>query len=160
MLRLTKIVLMVLVGLWGVFTGIGNLAGYENGHALVVAVMMREGAIPGGGPFITMSHPLLTHFGYAVIWAGKLAAGGFCLWGATKLWLARTASAEVFNATKTTALTGCGIALVMLFGGFFVAGGAYFGMWSSAGGQASHDFAAQYMVGIGMLALFVATADS
>jgi len=159
MLRLIKIALIVLVGAWGLLGGIGNLAGYEAGHALVQGVMMREGAIAAGGPFITVSHPLLTHFGYAVIWVGKLAAGIFCLWGAARLWLARDADAAQFNAAKTTALSGCGIALLMLFGGFYVAGGVYFGMWSSAGGQASHDFAAQYIIGIGIVALFVASPE-
>ena len=159
MLRLVKIVLMVLVGLWGLFSGITNLVGYETGHGFVTAVMMREGASPSGGPFITMSNPLLTHFGYAVVWLSKLISGGLCLWGAMQLWHARTAPAEVFNSAKATALAGSGVALAMLFGGFFVAGGAYFGMWTSPVGQASHEFATQYLVGIGMVSLFVASQD-
>lgn len=159
MLRLTKIVLMVLVGLWGVFSGITNLVGYETGHGFVSMVMMREGASPSGGPFISMGHPLFTHFGYAVVWASKLVSGGLCLWGAMRLWSARTAAAEVFNSSKSTALAGSGIVLAMLFGGFFVVGGAYFGMWTSPVGQASHEFATQYLVGIGMVSLFVASDD-
>jgi predicted small integral membrane protein len=159
MLRLVKIVLIVLVALWGLFGGIGNLVGYEGGHAQVSAIMLREGAIPGGGPFVAMSHPLMTHLGYSVIWIGKLGSGLLCLWGAAGMWRARSTPGAVFNTAKATALSGCGIALVMLFGGFFVAGGAYFAMWSSTVGQSSHLFAAQFIVGIGTVALFVGMAD-
>jgi predicted small integral membrane protein len=158
-LRLIKILLVVLVGLWGLIAGAGNLFGYAGGHAQVVSVMSREGALAAGGPFVAISHPLLTHLGYAVVWSGKLLSAVFCLWGAALLWRSRAASTDDFNAAKTMSLAGCGVALIMLFGGFFVAGGAYFSMWSSDVGASSHAFATQYIVGIGIIALFVANRN-
>lgn len=156
MLRYTKIALLLLVALWGLLGGISNLFGYAGGHGQVVAIMAREGAYPGGGPFVAMSHPLLTHLGYAVIWLGKLTSGALCLWGSYLLWQARRAPADAFHAAKPLGLAGCGVALLMLFGGFIVAGGVYFGMWSSEGGALSHQFASQFILCIGLVALFIA----
>ncbi len=155
MLRMTKVVLLLLVALWGLLGGIGNLFGYSSGHSQVVAIMAREGAFEAGGPFVAMSHPLLTHLGYAVIWLGKLLSGALCLWGAWLLWQARSAEADSFHAAKSIGLAGCGVALIMLFGGFVVAGGVYFGMWSSGTGALSHQFASQFILCIGVIALFI-----
>ena len=159
MLRGTKIVLLILVALWGLLGGIGNLAGYSGGHAQVVSIMAREGAYPAGGPFIAMSHPVLTHLGYAVIWLGKLLSGALCLWGSQLLWQARDSDAASFQAAKTVGLAGCGVALVMLFGGFIVAGGVYFGMWSSGPGALSHQFASQFILCMGIVALFISARN-
>lgn len=159
-MRLLKIVLIVLVGLWGLLGGIGNLVNYAGGHGAVVAVMARDGVpFPPGGPFFAITQPVLTHLGYAVIWLGKLASALTCLWGAVRLWGARVAPAEAFNGAKAVALAGCGIALVMLFGGFVVAGEGYFAMWSSPLGQLSSAAATQYITAIGLIALFVAVRD-
>jgi predicted small integral membrane protein len=159
-MRVTKIVLIVLVGVWGLLGGIGNLVNYAGGHAAVVAVMARdEVPFAPGGPFVAITQPALTHLGYAVIWVGKLASALACLWGALRLWGVRSAPAVQFNATKTVALAGCGIALLMLFGGFVVVGGSYFGMWSTARGQLSTTVASQYITSIGIIALFVAMPD-
>jgi predicted small integral membrane protein len=160
MLRGIKIALIVLVGAWGLLGGIGNLAGYEGGHAQVVAVMGRDGVtFEAGGPFVAVHHPALTHLGFAVIWLGKLFAGSLCLLGAAAMWRARRADGAAFNAAKTLALSGCGVALAMLLGGFVVAGGVYFGMWSSELGQRSHGFATQFITAIGIAALFVGLPD-
>jgi predicted small integral membrane protein len=159
-MRVTKIVLIVLVGLWGLLGGIGNLVNYAGGHAAVVAVMSREGVpFAPGGPFVAVTQPALTHLGYAVIWAGKLASALVCLWGAARLWRLRSMPAAEFNAAKPIALAGCGIALVMLFGGFVVVGGSYFGMWSTERGQLSSTIATQFITAIGIIALFVAVPD-
>ena len=159
MLRSTKIILLLLVALWGLLGGMGNLFGYSAGHAQVMSVMAREGAYPAGGPFIAMSQPLLTHLGYAVIWLGKLLSGALCLWGSLLLWQARNSDAASFHASKSVGLVGCGVALIMLFGGFVVAGGVYFGMWASGPGALSHQFASQYVLCIGVVALFISARN-
>jgi predicted small integral membrane protein len=159
-MRATKIVLVVLVGLWGLLGGIGNLVNYAGGHAAVLAVMARQDVpFPPGGPFVAIAQPALTHLGYAVIWVGKLASAFVCLWGAVRLWRVRGAPATDFNTAKNLALAGCGIALVMLFGGFVVVGDGYFAMWSSARGQLSSAMAIQFITAIGIVALFVAVRD-
>jgi len=159
MLRLTKIILIGLVALWGLLGGIGNLFGYASGHGQVVSIMAREGAFAAGGPFVALSHPILTHFGYAVIWSGKLLTGVLCLWGAVMLWRARHSGNSDFQAAKSAALAGCGLGLIFLFGGFVVSEGTYFGLWSSEVGALSHDFATQFIVCIGLIALFVANSN-
>jgi len=159
MLRTIKIILVLLVSLWGLLGGIGNLLGYARGLEQVEMVMAREGAFTAGGIFVPMTHPLLTHLGYAVIWVGKLLTGVLCLWGAITLWRLRQASGTDFHSAKQIALAGCGVALIALFGGFIVSGGVYFGMWSSELGALSHDFATQYIVCIGIIALFVGSPN-
>jgi predicted small integral membrane protein len=161
MMRHLKILLIALVALWALLGALGNLTNYAGGHGAVAAVMGRDGVpIPARAPFVAIEAPLLTHAGYAVVWAGKLVTAVLCAWGVAQLWRGRNATADVFNAAKGPALVGASIAIAMLFGGFIVIGGGYFVMWSSTLGQSSSETATQYITAIGIVTLLVAMPDA
>lgn len=159
-MRYLKIALIVFVALWGILGGTANLGGYQAGYQQVADVLAREGTLGPTGPFLAFSHPAFIHLGLSTIWLGKLISGALCLLGAWRMWVARSASAETFDAAKTVALAGCGVAILMLFGSFVTIGGVYFFMWQSETGQLSQQFAWGYISSIGMVALFVNMTDT
>ena len=159
-MRYLKISMIAVMGVWGVLGGVGNLGGYDAGYQEVARVLARDGTIGPRAPFVAISSPAVIHLGLATIWLGKLLSGALCFWGAGRMWRARNATAEVFNAAKTPGLLGCGVAILVLFGAFVTVGSVYFFMWQSATGALSQQFAMGYIASIGMVALFVNMADT
>ena len=47
------------------------------------------------------------------------------------MWQSRNASVADFSSAKRIALAGCGIAVIMLFGGFIVIAESWFELWRS-----------------------------
>ena len=86
--------------------------------------------------------------------------GALSLKGAWDLWSARKGSADAFNASKTYAVLGTGMAMVVWFGGFIVIGGALFQMWQTQIGAGSFDDAFVFAVTGGLVLLFVSRPDA
>jgi len=98
--------------------------------------------------------------GALMIMLSKVAAGIACSIGALKMWQARAGDAAGFDAAKKHALAGCGIAMIMLFGGFIVIGETWFEMWrSDVLRDLSLQSAFRYGGMITLIALFVGTLD-
>ncbi|MDG5751070.1 DUF2165 domain-containing protein [Qipengyuania sp. XHP0211] len=72
-----------------------------------------------------------------VIFVAEIATGVICLLGAWRLWQARGADAAGFEAAKSTAKLGVGLAVIVWFGFFGVIGGAGYQMWQSEVGAGS-----------------------
>jgi predicted small integral membrane protein len=73
----------------------------------------------------------------AYIWMGvagivvcEAIAGLLCLWGAGRMWAARS-SAAAFTAAKPTALVGLSIAAALYFIGFHAIAGEWFMLWQN-----------------------------
>ena len=158
-MRTIKIALIALVGIWGLTSGLGNLALTESGFAATAEVVGADGR-SGVVEWQRIDSPLLIWAAWALLPLGKLATAALCLFGAWRMWLSWRAPADEFNAAKTFGLLGCGIAIAMLFGIFMVAADTYFRIWLTEQGSRVMPIAFRYIGSIGIITLFVNQTDA
>ena len=130
MLRLSKILLIVFVGLQGLFYALNNIVNFEAAKGFVQGVLPMAGneAYPNAfGPAV--SSPVLITIVLCFIIIGELVVAACSFKGAYDMFRVRGSSAESFHDAKTWAIMGCVMALLVWFGLFMVIGGAYFQMW-------------------------------
>jgi predicted small integral membrane protein len=159
--RYLKITLVVFVGLTGFLFVAGNIANWDAGLGAVGYVLSMEGhELYGSHIFPPVTNPTLVTIAYLVILAGEFLVGALCFKGAWDLWSARNGSAEVFNASKTFAVLGTGMAMVVWFGGFVVIGAVLFQMWQTQIGAGSFHDASIFAAFGGLVLLFVSRQDA
>ena len=160
-IRYLKIILVILVGLTGLFFFAGNIANWNAGRELVGYVLsMDDHEIYSSHIFPPLTNSVLVTIAYLLILAGEFLIGALSLKGAWDLWSVRKASAYVFNASKTYSILGTGMAMVVWFGGFIVIGGVLFQMWQTKIGAGSfHDSFILAAMG-GLVLLFVSNPDT
>jgi predicted small integral membrane protein len=154
MLRISKIVLLLLVGLWGLIGGIGNFTQIGTGFDYVAAVLNPQKVV--GLASWQRSESTLA---WAIIPLSKLVSAGLILFGSWQMWRARRPGADSFNHAKSLALVGCSIAMAMLFGGFIVAAETYFLLWQTELGALALPVAFRYIGCIALIAIFVQQPD-
>ncbi len=155
-LRITKAVLILLVGLWGLIGGIQNFALIGSGFDAVAAVLNPDPSeVSGLASWQSIENPLMIWIAWAVIPVSKLGGAAFCFLGAYRMWRSRSENAESFKKAKSFALVGCGIIIAMLFGGFIVAAEIYFLQWQTELGAMALPVAFRYIGCIGIIAIFV-----
>ncbi len=128
MLRMTKVLLVVCVASWSLLGAFGNVMDWDGTMGPVRAAASMSTFDGGAESWRATSNPVVIWMGALMIMLSKLAAGILCSIGALKMWQARTGDAAGFAAAKKPALAGCGIAMIMLFGGFIVIGETWFEM--------------------------------
>ncbi|MBL4854062.1 MAG: DUF2165 domain-containing protein [Robiginitomaculum sp.] len=160
MLRIMKILLILCVALWGLLGTFGNLhdwSGTIGGVAMTTSMSTFEG---GTEDWRATSNPVIIFVGAAFILIAKAVTGLLCLVGAHQMWTARKDDTAAFAKAKILALTGCAVAMFMLFGGFIVIAESWFGLWQS---KELHDpvLASAFRYGgmIALIALFVGARD-
>lgn len=160
MIRYLKIILVAFVGLNGLLYFGANIANWEAARGAVGAVIAM-----GERPWYPVALvPALTgataaSIALVIILAGEFLVGALSLIGAANMFSAAGKPAEQFNQSKKLAIAGCSMALIVWFGGFTVIGGALFQMWQTELGQASLMDAHKYLVGSGLILLFVNMKD-
>lgn len=155
-----KIILVVLVGLQGLFYALENLFNLDAAHGAVAAVMSMAGQTVYPHHYApAITSPAITWLALAVIIAGELLVAALCLRGAWGMTAALRASAEQFQRAKQSAILGCGMALIVWFGFFMVFGSAFFQMWQTELGSNSAVGAFQYAMSSGLVMIFVAMHD-
>jgi predicted small integral membrane protein len=160
-IRYIKMTLVVFVGLSGVLLVAGNIANWNAGLELVGYVVGMEGhEIYGSHIFPPVTHPVLVTLAYLLILTGESLVGVLSLKGAWDLWLARDENASAFNASKTYAILGTGMAVVVWFGGFVVIGGVLFQMWQTEIGHGSFADAFIFAAAGGLVLLIVNGPDA
>ncbi len=160
-IRYLKIILVVFVGLTGLLFVAGNVANWNAGLELVGYVLSMEGhEIYGSHIFPPVTNSVLVTIAYLLILAGESLVGVLSLKGAWDLWSARKGSADAFNASKTYAILGTGMAMVVWFGGFIVIGGVLFQMWHTKIGAGSFHDSFIFAVCGGLVLLFVSRSDA
>lgn len=158
--RILKIILVVFVGLQGWFYVAGNIANWESANGAVAYILSMQGnQVYSNAIFPAITSPAMVTIALLLIIAGEFLVGALSLKGAWNLWSARNASAEKFNAAKTVATLGAGMAMVVWFGGFIVIGGALFQMWQSEVGAGSFNGAFIYAASSGLVLLFLNHPD-
>lgn len=159
-IRILKIVLVIFVGLLALFFAAANIANWGPGLWAVAYVLGMEGHdYYTNRIFLPITNPVLVTTAYVVIIAGELLVGVLSLKGAWDLWCKRKGRADEFNSAKTFAILGCGMAVVVWFGGFMVFGGGLFQMWQSDVGAGSFRDAFTVAVTSGIIMLFLNNPD-
>ncbi len=160
MMRLIKILLAMSVALFCLFYAVQNVVNLNAAHGFVayVASMADHTAYPAHfGPAITI--PALTWTMLFIIIALELTAGLLAGKGAYDLFRTRKLPASEFNAAKTHALAGCGLAILVWFGLFSAIGGAYFQMWQTEAGLNALRDASTFSIQNGIVFLVLALND-
>jgi predicted small integral membrane protein len=161
LIRYLKIILVLLVGLTGLFFVAGNIANWNVGLDLVGYVLSMEGhEIYSTHIFPPVTNTTLVTIAYLLILAGESLVAVLSLKGAWDLWGARKGSADDFNSSKTNAILGTGMAMIVWFGGFIVIGGVLFQMWQTEIGAGSFHDAFIFAVIGGLVMLFVSNPDT
>ena len=160
MLRTAKIFLVATVALWGLLGAFQNIIDWGETIASVGAATSMATFKDGATSWQATSNPVVIWIGALFIVLSKLAVGVLCAIGAVRMWQARGYDASAFAASKEVALTGCAVAVIMLFGGFIVIAESWFELWRS---DVMRDpvlgSAFRYSGMIALIALFVATKD-
>jgi len=157
--RLSKILLVVLIGLMMLLVGVDNIIDYSTNFTFVQHVMAMDTVLPDTTlTWRAVTNPALQHAAYAVIIGFELLSAALCLFGAYRLWAAREASASRFNAAKDVAIAGlvCGFALMLFV--FLTLGGEWFQMWQSQTWNAQAS-AFRFLACNGLVLLFLSQKD-
>ena len=160
MLRVIKILLILSIALWALLGALGNVVDWGGTIGAVQAAtsMSTFDAVPASGR--ATSNPAVVLSGAVFIVLLKIATGALCLYGAWQMWLARAADASSFAIAKTCALTGCGVAMFMLFTGWIVIAETWYELWRSPvmlGPVLESAF--RYCGTIGVIALYVGARE-
>lgn len=160
MIRYLKIILVAFVGLNGLLYFAGNIANWEAARGAVGAVIaMGERPWYPAALIPALQGTAAASIALVIILAGEFLVAALSLIGALRMLGAANKPAADFNASKTLGIAGCAMALVVWFGGFTVIGGALFQMWQTELGQASLGDAHKYILGSGIVLLWVAMRD-
>jgi len=160
MLRTTKIALVLAVALWGMVGAFHNFMDWNGTLGAVGAATSMSTFEGGADAWQATSNPLLIWLGALFIVLSKIVAAIMCLIGAAAMWQARQDAPETFAAAKRFALSGCGIAVFMLFTGFVVIAESWYELWRSEA-MRGPVLASAFRYGgmIMLIAIFVAQPD-
>ncbi|MEZ5894991.1 MAG: DUF2165 family protein [Parvularculaceae bacterium] len=160
MVRYLKIIMVALVGLQGLFYFLSNAVNWPAAKASVGAVLGQTDS-----PYYTntiapsITDPALVAIALAAIMTGELLVGLASLKGAADMFGKKDATAAEFNAAKTWAIMGCGLAIIVWFGIFQVFGAGLFQMWQGQVGIASFEGAFMYHAASALVLIFVNQKD-
>ena len=157
--RLAKILLVALVGLFSLLVGADNIVDYGTNYAFVQHVMSMDTVFPNSSlTWRAITSPALQHAAYAAIIAAEVLTGVLCLIGAWRLWNARAYFASEFNAAKDVAVAGLVLGFALWFFGFMVVGGEWFQMWQSQAWN-GQEAAFRFISCIGLILIFLTQKD-
>jgi predicted small integral membrane protein len=148
------------VALFGILYALQNVVNLQAAHGFVVSVasMVEHVAYPAHlGPAVTA--PALTWTMLFIIIALELGAGLLAAKGAFDMLKARSAGAEEFNASKSLAIAGCGVGILVWFGLFSAIAGPYFQMWQTEAGSNALRDASMFAIQLGVVLLILGQKD-
>lgn len=157
-LRYIKIIMILMVALFGLIAATHNLMQMDSDLALVSRVVMGAGA-SGIAEWQKIESSWLVTLCWSVIPGAKILGGLLCLLCVKQMWFARHSASLAFQQSKTFGIAGCGVLLVMLFGVFILISETWFQQWQTELGAAILGAAQRYIVAIGALAFFVSLPD-
>ena len=160
MLAKTKTLLIVTIALWGFIGAYQNIANWDGTIGAVQSATSMTTFEDGASSSHATSNPVIVWMGALFIVLSKLATATLCAIGAVRMWQAQANDMAAFASAKEIALTGCAIAMIMLFGGFIVVAESWFELWRSDSMRGPVlDSAFRYGGMIALIGLFVATKD-
>ncbi len=133
LIRLSKAALVASSALFLLIVVFNNLTDYDSNFQFVRHVLGMDTTFPGNqGMWRAINSPAIHHAFYASIILWEFAAGVMLTVGAWKLWQARSASAAVWQQTKSLAIAGLTLSMLQWFIAFITVGGEWFLMWQSS----------------------------
>ena len=157
-LRYIKILMMFMVGLFGLIGAYYNLIQIDSTLALVSQVVTGSGAA-GVAQWQQIESPLLVALCFSVIPSAKILSGLLCLFCVKQMWSSRKSDMLAFQRSKQLGMAGCGVMLAMLFGVFILISETWFQQWQTELGGAILGAAERYIVCVGVVAFFINLAD-
>jgi predicted small integral membrane protein len=155
-----KIMLIVAVAGWGYVGAFHNIADWSGTLGAVKAATSMSTFEGGADSWQATSSSVVVWLGALFILLSKLATAALCSWGAIKMWQSQSTDFAQYQAAKKVALSGCGVALFMLFFGFIVVAESWFELWRSElmrGPVLGSAF--RYAALIALIAVFIAGND-
>ena len=159
MMKLGKIFLVLGMGMFL------TLAAFNNSMTLQGTFGAVKSAVDMQGTFKVpvlmwraIENPTLIWLCVAGIILTEAIAGLLCLWGAWRLWSARSSGAA-FNAAKTTAIVGLSLAAVLYSLGFQAIAGEWFMLWQNRSAQ-TLDEAFRNFASATLIMLWLNTPDT
>ncbi len=157
--RLSKALLVLMVGLFSLLVGADNIVDYGTNYAFVEHVMAMDTIFPNSTlTWRSITNVTLNEIAYALIIAGELLTGLLCVAGAFRLWRARDRLAADYNAAKDVAVAGLVCGLALWFFGFLTVGGEWFQMWQSKTWN-GEEAAFRFVTCIGLVLIFLSQRD-
>ena len=131
-IRLSKILLLFMVGFYMFLVVLNNITDYDSNFAFVSNVMgMTETFSESPPSYRVISAPMAHHVFYIGIILTELSIMLLCMRGVWGLWKARKETNKVFAQAKTYGIYGLCLGLLLWFTGFIAVGGEWFLMWQS-----------------------------
>ena len=160
MLMKAKTALIAIVAMWAFSSALQNVMDWQSTIEAVIATTSMVTVEGGVSSWKATSEPFVAWAGALFILLSKVLAGILCAVGALKMWTAHKHNLAAFKQAKDIALTGCIVAIIMLFGGFIVVAEGWFELWRSEVLRAPViESAFRYGCMISLIALIVASPD-
>ncbi|MEP4890743.1 MAG: DUF2165 family protein [Aliiglaciecola sp.] len=160
MLRRAKSIMILTVAIWGFVGALHNLIDWDGTLAAVKMATSMITIPDGSESWQATSNLIVVWIGALFILGAKLTTGVMCTIGSIRMWKAQGANSSVYNAAKQIALTGCAVAIIMLFGGFIIIAESWFELWRSETMLAPVlGSAFRYAGMISLISIFVALKD-
>lgn len=161
MLMKAKTALIAFVAIWAFSSALQNTIDWQGTIGAVIATTSMTTIEGGDTSWKATSQPVITWTGALFILLSKVIAGALCALGALRMWKYHSKDIVAFNKAKNIAITGCLIAIIMLFGGFIVIAEGWFELWRSETLRAPViESAFRYACMISLIALIVASPDT
>lgn len=152
--------MILTVAIWGFVGVIHNLVDWGGTMSAVGAATSMTLIPEGADSWQATANPIVIWVGSLFILLSKLATGILCSFGAVGMWRADGFADSAYCKAKNIALSGCAIAIIMLFGGFIVIAESWFELWRVESMLAPVlQSAFRYGGMIGLIALFVASKE-
>lgn len=157
-IRLSKILLLVAVATFVSLVAFNNLTDYGSNFEYVRHVLSMDTTFPNNkGMWRKIESPALHHTAYILIIGFEIVIAVLCWLGALKMWGGKDEAVK-FNQSKSEAIWGLTLGIVLWFGGFMGVGGEWFLMWQSEiwNGQAE---SAMFSTIIGIVLIYLVQED-
>jgi len=159
MYRIVKVGLMATAALWAICGALYNITNWTESLTYVEAVTSMTLFEGGAESWQATSNPLVIWLGVLFIFLSKVAAAGLCSLSAWRMWFSRNDNAA-FKAARQLGMAGCGIAVIMLFGGFIAIAENFFDLWrANEAGAAILGAAYRYGGVMALIAIMVGATD-
>lgn len=160
-IRYLKVAFVLIISLLCLVYAGQNVANLESCYQAFAYVMSNAAHEAYPASFLpSIESPILIWLALITVVGLEFVAGLLAAKGAWDLWAARKATADTFNDSKTFALLGAGIGIVVWLGLFGVAGGAVFQMWQTSAGTNSLNGAFQFFSSCAFVFLIVSLEDN
>jgi predicted small integral membrane protein len=131
-IRISKLLLVMSMGLLALLVSFGNLTDYGSNLVFVQHVFRMDTIFPDSAiRYRAITSPVMQNAGYVLIIALESAVAVCCWVGAFNMWRARRAPGSAFGHAKRWAIAGLTLGFLTWQVAFMSIGGEWFGMWMS-----------------------------